>query len=266
MEAWLTDMSNVSKQISDHVLLQQRNSALGIVVLSAFTGYLFNYWNDHSLDEIKNGEISLILVLSPILGLLVVFRHLNHELAIVDFATYMNDVVRPKVSELIDDPDFERYEAFLVNRRSKHRMKVIGPFWFLGAEHVVVLGYIATYLTLGVVMRVSVDERAGEAQGLFDWLLYIAGALVVTSVGVSIRSAFNYRGISTSGQNAEQELEGTSDDHPGVNGSVEFRVRGNPRSKIYHLPDGYYYDDLTEHVDFESVEEAVASGYRPANR
>ncbi|MDO4764940.1 MAG: stalk domain-containing protein [Eubacteriales bacterium] len=46
------------------------------------------------------------------------------------------------------------------------------------------------------------------------------------------------------------------------------KIKGNKKSKIYHLPNGQYYNRVSEKnaVYFDSVEDAVKAGYRPAER
>ena len=44
--------------------------------------------------------------------------------------------------------------------------------------------------------------------------------------------------------------------------TCEGKIKGNPSSKIYHVPGGAFYDRLTDAVCFDTEEEAQAAGFR----
>lgn len=58
--------------------------------------------------------------------------------------------------------------------------------------------------------------------------------------------------------------EGYSDS----NDSTPGRIKGNKNSKIYHMPDGEYYDSVSDKnaIYFESEEDAISQGYRKSKK
>ena len=44
------------------------------------------------------------------------------------------------------------------------------------------------------------------------------------------------------------------------------KIKGNPSSKIYHVPGGAFYDRLSSAICFDSERDAQAAGYRKSQR
>src|SRR5690349_14742090 len=79
----------LSDDIGRRVQLQQQNANVIIVLLTAFTGYLFNYWKDHSFSDLRVSEISCLVVVAPLLGMVGLWRHVDHDSNIIDKAEYI---------------------------------------------------------------------------------------------------------------------------------------------------------------------------------
>lgn len=214
---WLTETEAWRSSIRSHIELQQKTVNLGLVVLTAFTGYAFNFWNENSFDDLREGEIALVLILSPVIAQFFIWRHIEHESTLIDCADYIQGVCRPRVRDLLGDDQALDFEQYLLDRRVG-RYKRFGPIWVLGAEHIVLYGYMLLYLGFSWSIRISVNDRAGEADVLFDWLLYVGSVMALITIYIGVRNVFWYRGIparaalanAPAGSNAETIDRGES--------------------------------------------------------
>ena len=194
LSIWTNEYDAHRSTIRNHIELQQKNVNLGIVVMSAFSGYLFNYWSRNSLQQIEETEIALIFVLAPLLGLIFVFRHINHDIIIVEVAEYIQKVVRPKLVEKYADRDLLGYEDFLASQRMR-RYKRFGPFWLLGAEHIVLFGGAASFMVAAWGIYLTNERYAGEASVLYRWMLFIDSGVLALCLLMSVNVALLYRKV-----------------------------------------------------------------------
>lgn len=190
----LEEYKELCSDIRARVDLQHRNVNLLVVFMTAVTGYLFNYWNDHGLDDGANSllrsEIAALIAVAPLFANVFVWRHLDHDQNIIDKSLYIDTAIRPAVAECTGGVQVLGWERFLRERR-RNRPPRIGPLVLLGNEHVTMLLFVAAYVFAGWYVR-GVADHAGEAKQLFDVLIYVASALFLLSLVMSVITAFAY--------------------------------------------------------------------------
>lgn len=195
--------------IGRRVDLQHRNTNLGIVYFAAVTGYLFDYINDHSVGELHQSDLAVLLVLAPAIGLIFVCRHIDHDANIIDDAEYVELELRPRVIELVGHPDLLGFGRFLHASRLK-RVRTTGVLWVLGNEHVVLLAYLTAYLVWGWSVRLGVSNRAGSVEGLSDALLYVSSAAFLVVVYMSVKTAARYAEVGSPSETLPLDRDGNN--------------------------------------------------------
>ncbi|MFL5962771.1 MAG: hypothetical protein ACJ757_07775 [Gaiellaceae bacterium] len=167
--------------------------------MTALTGYLVSYWKDHGLDHRPGSlflsEIMLLVVIGPLFANIFVWRHIDHDENIQDKAAYVHAKIRPAVDRECASKNLLAFEDFLRQRR-KRRLLTLTPLVALGNEHIPLLLFSGAYLWLGWYARLQVHHHAGEAHGLFDWILYVASVLFVVTVWMVYRSARGYLDVA----------------------------------------------------------------------
>lgn len=190
VQVWLEDYKAMVADIGARVDLQHRNANVAIVLMSAFTGYLVNFWNSKDLSTLLTSPAALLVALVPLLAQLFVWRHIDHDSNIIDKAQYIQSTVRPALAEATWTPDVMSFEAALNTARLR-RPVLLSPLSLLGNEHVLILGYSGGYLAAGWSARLSVDA-GGPASDFFNGLLYTASAAAALSVLMSLVTATRY--------------------------------------------------------------------------
>ena len=190
---WMEELKTHAGDIRNRVDLQHRNFNVFIVLTTALTGYLVNYWNDHGLqdgaDALLHSEIVLLILLVPLFACVFAWRHADHDANIIDDAAYVETVVRPKLRSYAGDPSLLQWESFL-RRRRVERMKRVGPVAMFSTEPVI-MGLIgAIYIGAAWYLSGTQDAYAGEAQQLFDLLLYVDSALFALTAYITAATAF----------------------------------------------------------------------------
>jgi hypothetical protein len=165
--------------------LQQSNMNVLIVLVTAVTGYLATYVTDHGLNS---GRTSLVLspvvtlvVLTPVVINIFLWRHLDHDVNIIDKAGYMNSVLRPELTKITGGEPVLAFEVYLHHRR-KSRPRKLGPFLAFGQDHVPMFILAGAYLAFGWYIRLAVSGHAGEFQTTFDYMLYAGTLLTIVSI------------------------------------------------------------------------------------
>jgi hypothetical protein len=181
----------LTDDIARRVQLQQQNANVIIVLLTAFTGYLFNYWKDHTFAELRTSEVACLIVIAPILGMVLVWRHVDHDSNIIEKAEYIVEVIRPRVVVLTGDYGVMSFESWLRSRRVR-RVFQLTPLIVFGMEHVSASAYVLVYGALGWYLRLTVPGHAGSAEHIFDLLLYVGTVLYVISVYMLIVTTYRY--------------------------------------------------------------------------
>jgi hypothetical protein len=213
----MEEMRSHAGDIRNRVDMQHKNFNVFIVLTTALTGYLVNYWNDHGLQDgseaLFHSEIVLLLLLVPLFACVFAWRHADHDANIIDDAAYVESAICPKLRSYAGDQGLLRWEAFL-RRRRVQRMKRVGPVAMLSTEPVI-MGLIAViFLFAGWYLRIDQAAYAGEAEQLFDIVLYVDTVAVALSAYIVAATAFGgYAGLgSRAGLDSNREFHGSGPD------------------------------------------------------
>ena len=193
----LTDeYKELTAEIRIRIDLQQRNMNVLVILLTAITGYLVAYAGDHGLDThgVADSEVLLLVALAPVLINLFIWRHVDHDVNIIDKAAYINRVLRPALTECTGGKPVLGFEEFLHHRR-RARPRRVGPFLDFGKEDVPMFFLLVTFLAAGWLVRFTVHSRAGEARTIFDVTLYMGTALLFVSLIMAILVGTGYRNV-----------------------------------------------------------------------
>jgi hypothetical protein len=212
VEILMEELKSHAGDIRNRVDLQHRNFNVFIVLTTALTGYLVNYWNEHGLklgaDALLHSEIILLVLLVPLFACVFVWRHVDHEANIIDDAAYVESAVAPKLRSCAGDEELLQWERFLRQRRVQ-RMRRVGPVAMFSTEPVI-MGLIGgLYLFAAWYLHTSQGKYAGEAEGAFEILLYVDSFVYALSAYVAAATAFGGYGALGS---TEDAVEGTEKD------------------------------------------------------
>jgi len=213
VEVLLEEMKSHAGDIRNRVDLQHRNFNVFVVLTTALTGYLVNYWNQHGLkrgaEALLHSQIVLLLLMVPMFACVFAWRHADHEANIIDDAAYVESVIAPKLRRRAGDEELLRWEPFLRRRRVR-RMKRVGPVAMFSTEPVI-MGFIgAVYLGAAWYLHLKEGTYAGEAQHFFDILLYVDSFVFALSVWIAGATAFGGYG-ALGGATSVGDAEGGAD-------------------------------------------------------
>lgn len=203
LEILMEEMKSHAGDIRNRVDLQHRNFNVFIVLTTALTGYLVNYWNDHGLQQgaesLLHSEIVLLVLLVPLFACVFVWRHADHDANIVDDAAYVETMIRPQLRDFAGDPSLLQWETFLRKRRVR-RMRRVGPIAMFSTEPVI-MGLIGgIYLASAWYLSATQTTYAGEAEQLFHILLYVDSVVFALSAYIAAATAFGgYAELGSSG-------------------------------------------------------------------
>jgi hypothetical protein len=193
VEILMEEMRSHGGDIRNRVDLQHKNFNVFIVLTTALTGYLVNYWNDHGLQDgpaaLLHSEIVLLILLVPLFACVFAWRHADHDANIIDDAAYVEMAISPKLRRYAADEELLRWEEFLRERRVK-RMRRVGPVAMFATEPVIMALIATLYLFAGWYLRIDHAAHAGEAEQWFDVLLYVDTVVFAISVYVGAATAF----------------------------------------------------------------------------
>lgn len=189
----MEEMRSHAGDIRSRVDLQHRNFNVFIVLTTALTGYLVNYWNDHGLqdgpDALLNSEILLLILLVPLFACVFAWRHADHDANIIDDAAYVETAINPKLRRYAADEELLRWEEFLRRRRTR-RMRRVGPVAMFSTEPVIMALIATIYLFAAWYLRIDQSAHAGEAEQWFDLLLYVDTFVFAASAYITGATAF----------------------------------------------------------------------------
>jgi hypothetical protein len=224
----MEEMRSHAGDIRNRVDLQHKNFNVFIVLTTALTGYLVNYWNDHGLQDgsaaLFHSEIVLLILLVPLFACVFAWRHADHDANIIDDAAYVETAVCPRLRAYAEDQELLQWESFL-RRRRVQRMRRVGPVAMLSTEPVIMALIAVIYLFAGWYLRIDQSTYAGEAEGLFNVLLYVDTVAFAISAYIVAATAFG--GYAELGSRIElpeaasSEDEGIGPNRSAASGPVE---------------------------------------------
>jgi hypothetical protein len=195
------EYGEASVAIRDRIDLQHRNMNVLVLLCVGVSGYLVQYATMHGLDTgqdaLTRTPLTTLVVLLAVVVNLFVWRHLDHDVNILDTASYVNDVLRPAIREVVEADPVLSWEAFLHDRRLGRRRR-FGPLLDLGKDDVPQLVLATTFLTVGWTERLTVGQPGGQAHLMFDMLLAVASVLTPVSVWMAVAVGRAYRTVGMS--------------------------------------------------------------------
>lgn len=193
----LAEYGELRTEINLRIDLQHRNLSVLLTLMAALTGFLIEYWNGHGLTagraSLLHSDLALLIVIAPLLANIFVWRHVDHDLNIVDKAAYVESVLRPGLHRCVGGSVLE-FETFLHGRR-KTRPHRAGPLIWLGYDCVPMLAISILYLIAAWWVLLNVANYARGAHVVFDALLYVGTAATVASVIMVIITGREYASV-----------------------------------------------------------------------
>jgi hypothetical protein len=213
LDLWVEQFKSTTSGIAARVDLQQKNSNVAIVLTTAITGYLLTFWSQKGLDALLTGQVVIVLSLMPFALTFFALRHLDHEANILDFAGYINGVIRPAVATLVGADVLVAEERLQTKRRE--RLARLWGVSVLGNDLTLMYAVTVPYLACGWLVRFGRADRGGDARPLFDATLYGETLFFLLSIVVAVKVLQRYGEISVTTEtptvapaSAEQGLEG----------------------------------------------------------
>ncbi len=205
----LEEYKSLRAEILARFDLQQKNMNVLVVLISAITGFLVKYADEHGLSgagaTLVNDQIVTLVPLAALSINVFVWRHADHDVGIIDAACYVEQRLRPAIVRTLGHGQYLGYETFLSERR-RGRSRCASRLVSLGNENVTMFLLLGIFLAAGWCVSLSSPGSAANAHGVFNVLLYLASALTVFSLVISFVVGSNYKRIPAvaSGQNATQ--------------------------------------------------------------
>lgn len=201
IKIWLEEYKALSSDIQNRVTLQHGLMNYLLLIVSAATIILATLLKDNLFSRYQD-EFHIYLLILPLLFYFFVWRHSNHDINIIDKASYINNVIRPNIVILGCDAGILGFEKFLEKARQK-RLKQFGYLIWLGGEHFfhLLLSFIALLIAIIVFfgspgpMRVASDLREFFIFGFEDFLLLTDIVLFVETIKLKRKVAYAYSAI-----------------------------------------------------------------------
>lgn len=180
--------------VAARVDLQQRNAHLNLTLVSVGTGYLAAYLRDHCVHELLTSETALLIVLLPLLSMVLVWRHLDHDKLIIESVSYVQKVLRPTLVGCGAGKTALTYDDGLAKTRAGQD----GARWWSrrASEDTLMLAFITLFLILGAVSIVVEPRRVAGAAWLFYLLEVVAVVLFLRTVTLGRQTRADYRGLT----------------------------------------------------------------------
>ena len=183
LSVWIEQYKVTVAGIAARVDLQQRNANVCAVILVGLVGFVFTYWTRNGYSAFVDKPILVLVVVAPIVALVFVWRHVDHDANVLDGGIYINTVLRPAVSRLVG-ADVLIWEDFLQTQRHQ-RVRWLGFIAVLGNEAVLLTSLLVPFLVYAWNLLLTRPGRAGGARQLFDGLLYLdTGTFLITLYGL----------------------------------------------------------------------------------
>ena len=207
VSCWLEDFKSLAGDIGSRVKLQHGLLNFQILVTVGLAGFLVALIKDGN-KCIYDDEVKFIILLFPLVFCFFAWRHLNHDVNIIDKATYIYNVIRPNLVNLCGDNKLFGFEMFLEKCR-KERTKKFGFLIWLGGEHFIHILFSMILLLLGYATFMLSPGKFVIASNIneFIWfisqdvLLFLSTFAVYGTINLRIKVSKAYISI-VSGENA----------------------------------------------------------------
>lgn len=201
LKFWLEEYKALSADIQNRVTLQHGLFNMNILLAVGLLGFLANIIKT-DLDIVTSYPIRLLLEGMPLIMSFFVWRHLNHDVNIIDKATYIHTVIRPNVAALSGDTELLGFEKFLEERR-RDRLSRFGIVIWLGGEHFFHLMFSLAFLLIAYAVFLfqpghwvwAKNVREAFLYGAENGLLLVSTLSTVATLRVRVKVAKAYGGI-----------------------------------------------------------------------
>jgi hypothetical protein len=141
LSVWIEEYKALNSDIQNRVSLQHSLMNFHILILVGVLGLLVNYPN-----RINENIFLFIILILPFISFFFVWRHLNHDINIIDKAIYIYSIIRPNIikitcgysssdlNNIATELKLLNFEHFLEQRR-KCRISQFGTLVFMSGEH-----------------------------------------------------------------------------------------------------------------------------------
>lgn len=195
VDALDTEFRELVAEIRLRLDLQHRNMNVFVVLVTAISGYLIKFASDHGVtgapSSLVRNEIVLLVPLVTVIANVFLWRHLDHDLNIIDKAAYIHSRIRPALVGATDSDMPLAFERFLHDRRKKSTVP-LSAVRVVGQESVPLFLLLAAYLAGGWYTQTSVQGHAGHAGTAFVWLLGVGSGASAVSLLLAIAIGHAY--------------------------------------------------------------------------
>jgi hypothetical protein len=170
VKIWLEEYKTLSSDIQSRVILQHGLMNYLLLIVSAASIILATLLKDNLFSKYQDAFHTYLLIL-PLLFYFFVWRHSNHDINIIDKASYINNVIRPNIIILGGDVSILGFEIFLKNAR-QNRLKQFGYLIWLSGEHFfhLLLAFIA--LIVAIFAFFSGSEPMRMASNVREFFMF----------------------------------------------------------------------------------------------
>lgn len=205
----LDEYKEVGTETRTRIDLQHRNMNVLVVLVTAVTGYLVKYASEHGGAghgaSLAHSEIAILVALVPVVTNVFLWRHLDHDVNIIDKAAYVRTVLRPTLVKSLDGHSVLDFESFLHFRRGL-RPQRWGPFLALGQEDIPMFLILVAYLGASWYLLLQVQHHAGSGHDVFDGLVYAGTLLTVISAVMAIGVGREYARVGADDDVSREDL------------------------------------------------------------
>jgi hypothetical protein len=227
----LDEYKEIGTETRTRIDLQHRNMNVLVVLVTAVTGYLVKYASEHGLGthgaSLAHSEIAILVALVPVVTNVFLWRHLDHDVNIIDKAAYVRTVLRPALVESLEGRSVLDFESFLHFRR-KLRPQRWGPFLALGQEDVPMFLILVSYLGASWYLLLHVQHHAGSGHDVFDGLVYVGTLLTAISAVMAVGVGREYARVGADDDVSRRDLAEWHAQREAYN--AKLFTEGRPRS------------------------------------
>lgn len=200
IKIWLEEYKALTADIQSRVVLQQTLMNYLLLVVSASAVIFSGLLKDELYNEYRDG-LQIFLLFLPMLFSFFVWRHANHDLNIIDKASYINKVIRPNLVVLTGDANLIGWDRYLENKRQERRK--YGILMLLSGEHSFHILFSFIALVAGIIafvdgpggMRLFKTLQEFFVFTLVDLMLLADILLFIFTIKLKIRIGYAYSTI-----------------------------------------------------------------------
>lgn len=200
IKIWLEEYKALTSDIQSRVVLQQTLMNYLLLVVSASAIIISSVLKEKTFYEYREG-LQIFLMFLPMLFSFFVWRHANHDLNIIDKASYINKVIRPNLVILTGDANLIGWDRYLENKRQERRK--YGLLILLSGEHSFHILFSFISLVAAIIafvngpgeMRLFTTPQEFFIFSLVDLMLAADIILFIFTINMKIKIGYAYSTI-----------------------------------------------------------------------